>query len=246
MFIDRPNGHRIACQIIEGQEPGVVFLPGFKSSMEGKKALTLADACVKEGRRFAALDYLGHGKSSGEFSQGTISIWKEDTVALLDVVQGRNILVGSSMGGWMMLLASLRRPELVAGLVGIASAPDFTKHVWELAPEEVRKTILAQGYWDEPSSDGEEPTRFTKELIDDGLENILLEKECLPIECPIHLIHGMQDKDISWRSSLKIQEKVTSEDAVITLIKNGDHSLSSPAHLAVILDVVFKMLQKLS
>lgn len=249
-FIDRPDGHRVAYRTLDSLEdgagPGILFLPGFKSDMQGSKALALEAACAAKGRAFTRLDYLGHGESTGDFTDGTIGRWAEDAIAVLDAIQGPQILVGSSMGGWIMLLMALARPDRVAGLVGIAPAPDFTEDLmWPKFSEEVRTQIMETGRWDLPSPYDEEPTPITKKLIEDGRHCLVLRQE-IPLTCPVRLIHGLADPDVPWEVSLTIQQQIASSDVLLTFIKNGDHRLSDPVNLQRIVDTTLRLADDLS
>ncbi|WP_353858657.1 alpha/beta hydrolase [Azospirillum formosense] len=211
----------------EGLAPGVMFLGGFMSDMTGTKALALEAWAAGEGLSFTRFDYQGHGASSGRFDEGTIGLWADDALAVLDrVTVGPQILVGSSMGGWMMLLTALRRPERVAGLVGIAAAPDFTEDLmWDLFDESVRREILETGRWLRPSDYGPEPQPITRALIEDGRNHLLL-RQPIAFDKPVRLLHGMADPDVPWQVSLTLADRLASADVRVTLVKDGDHRLS--------------------
>ena len=211
----------------EGLAPGVMFLGGFMSDMTGTKALALEEWAAGEGLSFTRFDYQGHGASSGRFDEGTIGLWADDALAVLDrVTVGPQILVGSSMGGWMMLLTALRRPERVAGLVGIAAAPDFTEDLmWDLFDESVRREILETGRWLRPSDYGPEPQPITRALIEDGRNHLLL-RQPIAFDKPVRLLHGMADPDVPWQVSLTLADRLSSADVRVTLVKDGDHRLS--------------------
>ncbi|HEB78943.1 MAG TPA: alpha/beta hydrolase [Rhodospirillales bacterium] len=228
----RDDGATIAYHHTPGKSPGVMFLTGFMSDMTGGKALHLEEYCRKQGRAFLRFDYQGHGASSGAFKDGTISGWTEDAVFALDALaEGPQILVGSSMGGWIMLLAALQRPERVAGLLGIAAAPDFTENIIEnKLTAEQKETIERDGFISMPSDYDDSPYIITKALLEDGRNNLLLNKP-IPLTCPVRLIHGVKDADAPWRTSLRISEMLTSGDVELTLVKEGGHRLSEPADL---------------
>ena len=233
-FLTREDGHRIAYRQSPGKQPGVLFLTGFKSDMEGGKALALEAYCAERGHAFTRFDYTGHGESDGKFEDGTIGEWSSDAVQILDeVTEGPQILVGSSMGGWMMLLAALARPERVAGLVGIAAAPDFTRDLIPDRLTEEQKTSLTEtGYCDIPNCyDDMEPYRIGKTLLDEGDAHILLDAE-IPLDIPARLIHGLLDEDVPWETALKIMDKLKSTDVEVQFVKTGDHRLSSDADIA--------------
>jgi len=213
-------------------QPGLIFLGGFKSDMTGSKALALEDYARRNGREFLRFDYHGHGRSSGRFEDGTIGRWTADALTVLDqLTQGRQILVGSSMGGWIMLLVALARPERMAGLVGIAAAPDFTEDlIWARATAQQRAALERDGFVDRPSEYDEQPYRITYRLIEEGRAHLLLAKP-VPIACPLRLIHGMKDQDVPWQTSLRLAEAVQSDDVEVTLVKSAAHRLSEPEDL---------------
>lgn len=210
-----------------------MFLGGFMSDMQGTKAVELERYCRAAGRAFVRFDYQGHGESSGEFADGTIGSWTADALAVLDAcTEGPQILVGSSMGGWIALLAALARPGRVAGLVGIAAAPDFTEDlIWNRYGDDVHETLRRDGVWYEPSEYGDGPYTITLKLIEDGRTHLLLDRP-IPIHCPVRLLHGMRDDSVPWMTSSRIAERLLSEDVRVFLVKNGDHRLSRDEDIA--------------
>ena len=216
-----------------GRSPGVVFLGGFMSDMTGTKATALEAHCRAGGRAFLRFDYQGHGASSGAFADGTIGTWAGDAIDAIDSFpEGPQILLGSSMGGWLMVLAALARPERVAGLVGVAAAPDFTDDLmWDEMPEPVRRTLVRDGVWHEPSQYSETPYPITLRLIEEGRDHVVL-RAPIPLACPVRLLHGVEDQDVPWRQSQRLMEQIASPDVTLTLIKDGDHRLSRPQDLA--------------
>ncbi len=228
----RPDGDTIAYRAAHGKRPGVVFLGGFMSDMSGTKAVALDGFCRAEGRAYARFDYLGHGASSGAFVDGTIGRWAADAIAVIDAAtEGPQVLVGSSMGGWLMLLAALARPERVCGLVGVAAAPDFTEDlVWAGFEPSQRETLMRDGIVELPSDYGDDPTPITRALIEDGREHLLL-RAPIALTCPVRLIHGMVDDDVPWRTSIALAEKLESTDVEVSLVKGGGHRLSDPPDL---------------
>ena len=232
-ILTRRDGATIAYENIPGMPPGIVFLGGFRSDMTGTKALFLEDYCRRRGRAYVRFDYFGHGKSSGDFAAGTIGRWREDAIAVIDsLTQGPQVLVGSSMGGWIMLLAALARPERIAGLVGIAPAPDFTQELLaaRLTPEQQREIeekgaiVLTSDY--DPAG-----YSYTRALIEDGRRHLLLGAP-IPLDVPVRLLHGLCDKSVPWQLSLRLTERLASRDVAVTLVKDGDHRLSTEADLA--------------
>lgn len=234
-FLARDDGERIAYRRLPGKEPGIVFLGGFMSDMTGTKATALEAFCKARGQAFLRFDYFGHGASTGAFRDGTIGRWRDDALAVIDrLTEGKQILVGSSMGGWIMLLAALARPERVAALVGIAPAPDFTEDLlWpSFTPEEQRR-LLAEGAITVPSQYDPRGYTVTRRLIEEGRDHLLLART-VKIASPVRLLHGMKDEDVPWETSLRLAERLASEDVRVTLVKNGDHRLSTEADLALL------------
>ncbi len=200
--------------------------------MDGTKALALDAWAGEQGRAFLRFDYFGHGRSSGAFADGTIGRWKDDTLAVLDAVApGPMVLIGSSMGGWMALMAALARPDLVRGLILIAPAPDFTEDLmWESFPAEVKATLREKGQWLRPSAYEGDPYPITMALIEEARSHLLL-RHSIPLTCPVRIIHGMADADVPWQRSLTLAERLDSTDVVTTFIKDGDHRLSDPVNI---------------
>ena len=232
-LLDCGDGRTIAYHRMAGKSPGVVFLTGFKSDMTGGKALALEDFCRERGQAFLRFDYTGHGQSSGRFEDGSIGQWAADATAAFDALtEGPQVLVGSSMGGWIMLLLALARKPRIAGLVGIAAAPDFTRDLmWNVFSEAQKAEMETRGHVDLPNDyDDQTPYRIFKPLIDDGWNRLLLDGP-IDLDIPVRLIHGLRDADVPWQTSLRIQERLTSEDVEVHLVKNGGHRLSEDADL---------------
>ncbi len=225
--------HKTGVRDPDDRRPGLIFLGGFMSDMTGTKATALEAFARERGQAFVRFDYQGHGASSGDFADGTIGRWAEDAVTVLDrVSEGPQILIGSSMGGWIMLLAALARPERVAGLVGVAAAPDFTEDLmWQRYSPEVRETLEREGVYQEPSDTGEEPTTITLGLIEEGRRHLLLGGP-IALSCPVRLLHGMKDEAVPWETALRLAEALESRDIEVTLVKDADHRLSEPQDLA--------------
>lgn len=244
-ILPREDGATIAYHRSPGRTPGVVFLTGFKSDMTGDKARALESFCRERGRAYVRFDYFGHGASSGAFENGTIGRWTNDAVAVIDeLTEGPQVLVGSSMGGWIMLLAALKRPERIAGLVGIASAPDFTEDLlMSMLTKAQRDGLARDGYVEIHNPYDEAPYRITQALIDDGRNHLLLGRE-IPLDCPVRLIHGYRDSDVPWQTSLRIAEKIRSADVVLQVIKNGEHRLSEPPDLERLCRTVGRLLDR--
>lgn len=224
-----PDGTHLAFRRIAAGAggPGIVFLSGFASDMSGSKGTALESWAQSRGRALLRFDYFGHGCSAGRFRDGTIGRWTSDAIAAIDrLTEGPQILVGSSMGGWIMLLAALARPERIAGLVGIAAAPDFTEDLmWERMSDASRAQLMRDGSILQPSEYQDAPLEITQALIEDGRRHLLL-RGPIRIGCPTRLLHGMADPDVPWQTSLQLSERLTAVDTTVTLIKDGDHRLS--------------------
>ena len=232
-ILSRPGGATIAYRRLDGGEPGVMFLGGFRSDMTGTKATALEAACREAGRAFVRFDYSGHGQSSGDFLDGTIGSWRDDAVAVLDeVARGRQVLVGSSMGGWIMALAALARPGRVAGLVGIAAAPDFTEDLmWNRYGEDVRGELREKGVLYMPSDYDDEDYPIAYKLIEEGRRHLLLHRP-IAIHCPVRLLHGRKDADVPWMTASRFARQLLSGDVRVFLVPDGDHRLSRDQDLA--------------
>ncbi len=226
---------RIAYRRLAGKSPGLVFCTGFMSDMTGSKATAIESWAARRGQACLRFDYRGHGQSDGEFADGTIGAWFADTLAVFDALTaGPQIVVGSSMGGWMALLLARARPERVAALVGIAAAPDFTEDLmWDRLPPDLRAKLDTDGVIYQASEYGEEPYTITKKLIDDGRKHLLL-RAPLAYAGKVRLLHGMQDKDVPWQWSPKIAGSLTGSDVRVTLVKDGDHRLSRDEDIALL------------
>ena len=207
--------------------PGVVFLSGFASDMTGAKGAALEAWAQRRGQALLRFDYSGHGQSSGAFRDGTIGRWTDDALAALDrLTHGPQVLVGSSMGGWIALLAARARPQRVAGLVGIAAAPDFTEDLmWAQMQAETRSRLMTEGVILQPSQYQDAPMEITRTLIEDGRRHLLL-RDPIDVRCPVRLLHGMADRDVPWNTSARLAERLRATDVTLTLIKDGDHRLS--------------------
>ncbi len=222
-FLDRAERPRLAYRHLKGAGPTLVFLPGYMSDMTGHKARAVMAYAEAEGRACLLLDYSGCGMSGGAFEDQTLTGWRDDVIALIEAqVEGDVVLIGSSMGGWLMLLCALALPERVAALVGIASAPDFTQ--WGFTDEQ-RSKILAEGKIEEPSDYGDEPYVTSRAFLESGDANLLLAGE-IGIDCPVRLIHGQRDADVPWEYSVLLSHQLRSSDVHVMLVKDGDHRLS--------------------
>jgi pimeloyl-ACP methyl ester carboxylesterase len=243
-YLTRPDGLRLAYRHQSGSAPTIVFLPGYMSDMQGGKAQALAAWAEREGRAMLRLDYSGCGESEGRFEDGTLDIWRDDVLAVVrQVITGPIILIGSSMGGWLMLLVAESLGDQIAALVGIAAAPDFTE--WEYSEAE-KAEIVAKGRFVRPLSGhyDHEPMVTTRHFWESGQANLRLNGE-IRFTCPVRLLHGQQDDDVPWETSLRLADKLRSSDVQTILIKDGDHRLSRDQDIALLIEVVGKLAKSL-
>jgi pimeloyl-ACP methyl ester carboxylesterase len=245
-ILARSDGTTIAYHRLAGATPGIVFLGGFRSDMTGTKALFLEDYCRRRGRAFMRFDYFGHGASSGDAAWGTIGRWTEDAVAVLDgLTRDRQILVGSSMGGWIMLLAALAKPSRIHALVGIAAAPDFTEDLlWPRLDGAQRRALTQTGSVTVPSEYDPAGYTYRLELFEEARRHLVM-RNPIALDCPVRLLHGMRDDPVPWRTSLALAERLAGRDVTVTLVKEGDHRLSTEGDLARIRRILDELLENL-
>jgi len=244
------GGASIAVRHLEGAAPGVVWLGGYKSDMMGTKAETLATWAREKGRAFLRHDYSGHGESGGEFRDGTISKWLAESLAVFRrFTSGPQILVGSSMGAWIALrmIQELHRAgegERVAGLVLLAPAPDFTAELIEpTLTKKQKRELETKGYFEEPSEYGPEPYIYTSALIEDGRQNLVMTGR-IDTHCPVHILQGLADPDVPHAHALKLMALLPADDATVSLISDGDHRLSRPQDLDLLVKSVEAMVER--
>ncbi len=237
----------IAVRARAGSSPGLFWLGGFNSDMQGTKAISLDAWAADHGRACVRFDYSGHGESGGAFIDGTIGRWLEESVAVFEqFCAGPQVVIGSSMGGWMALLLAreiANRPESrasLAGLVLIAPAPDFTEQLmWNGFSPEIQQEIQTQGVWLRPSQYGD-PYPITRALIEEGRNHLLL-GSAIKVGCPVRILQGAQDPDVPWRHAFALTQRLPSDDVVLTMIQDGDHRLSRPQDIARIIAAVAEM-----
>lgn len=250
-FIEVGEGdarRRIAVRARAGSAPGLVWLGGFNSDMRGTKALALDGWAAEHGRACLRFDYSGHGESGGAFVDGTIGRWLEESVAVFEqFAKGPQVVVGSSMGGWMALLlaraiAGHKAAATLAGLVLIAPAPDFTEQLmWNGFSDEIREEITTKGVWLRPSEYGDgSPYPITRALIEEGRNHLLL-GSAIEVGCPVRILQGAKDPDVPWQHAFALAHRLPAEDVVLTMIQDGDHRLSRPQDIARILAAVAEM-----
>lgn len=225
---------------------GLVWLGGFKSDMTGTKAMALADWARTANRHFTRFDYYAHGTSSGDFRKATIGRWLDDALAVLDTLaEGPQVLIGSSMGGWMALLCALARPERVKGLLLIAPAPDFTEELmWKGFSQEIRDTLAREGVYREPSDYSDEPYEITMKLIEEGRNHLIL-GQAIPLSMPVRILQGMKDEDVPWQHAMRLVDQLESSDVTINLSKSGDHRLSTPQDIARLIETTEALLREI-
>jgi pimeloyl-ACP methyl ester carboxylesterase len=229
-----PPARVIAVRTREGKNPGLFWLGGFKSDMKGTKAEALDRWADQEGRACVRFDYSGHGDSGGAFTDGTISRWLEESITVyVTFARGPQVIIGSSMGGWLALLLARALCERqgaapIAGMVLIAPAVDFTEELmWKQFPDSTKREIDQKGVWMRPSEYGNDPYPITRGLIEDGRKHLLL-GGLIETRCPVHILQGVQDPDVPWHHAVELVSRFSRDDVVITLIKDGDHRLSRP------------------
>ncbi len=236
------EGLHLAYRHRKGRGPTVIFLPGYASDMDGAKASALDAWAEAEGRAMLRFDYAGCGGSGGDFEIQTLHNWRGDALAMIDEVadEGPVVLVGSSMGGWLMLLVALARPERVAGLAGIAAAPDFT--AWGFSQEQ-KMRILSDGRLEQPNPYG--PPMVTTRAFWESGESLRLLHGPIAIDCPVRLLHGQQDEAVSWTWSLELMKLIRSADVQTAIVKDGDHRLSRESDLALLVATVSTLTESL-
>jgi pimeloyl-ACP methyl ester carboxylesterase len=243
-YLDTTSGRRIAYNRLEGEGTGIVFLGGFMSDMAGTKAVALEQWAAAQGRPFLRFDYSGHGVSSGAFVDGCIGDWAEDAQAVIEILtEGPQVLVGSSMGGWISLLMCKRIPARVAGLVTIAAAPDFTEDgFWAGFDAAQRKALLEEGVVHVPSG-YDEPYPITRRLIEDGRDHLVL-RSPLSLPFPVRFLQGTVDASVSVETALRLFDHAQGEDIRLTLVKGADHSFSTVECLKTIEAAIFEILAR--
>uniref|UniRef100_W5U6H4 Palmitoyl-protein thioesterase ABHD10, mitochondrial n=1 Tax=Ictalurus punctatus TaxID=7998 RepID=W5U6H4_ICTPU len=246
-YVSRPDLPKLAYRRVKGKSPGVMFLPGFGSNMNEPKAEALEEFCRSLGHSYLRFDYSGHGASEGVFSEGTIGSWKKDVLFMMDeVAEGPQILVGSSMGGWLMLLAAIARPEKTKALVGISTAADHFVTAFKSLPLQTRKEFEDQGVWTIPTRSNEEGVYTVSMDLLKEAENHCLLQSPIPITCPVRLIHGLKDEDVPWHVSLQVADRVLSNDVDIILRRQGQHRMADKDDIRLVVYTIDDLIDKLT
>ncbi|XP_053473915.1 abhydrolase domain containing 10, depalmitoylase a isoform X1 [Ictalurus furcatus] len=246
-YATRPGLPKLAYRKLKGKNPGVVFLPGFASNMNGQKAEALEEFCKSLGHSYLRFDYSGCGASEGKITDYNIGAWKKDVLYVLDeLVEGPQILVGCSLGGWLMLLAALARPEKVAALVGISTAADHFVTAYNELPIQTRKEIEERGFWSFPSRYSVEGSyTLSLDFLREARSHCVL--QCpIPVSCPVRLIHCLQDADVPWHVSMQVAERVLSSDVDVVLRKHGCHRMSERDDIKLIVYTIDDLIDKLT
>ncbi|KAG8509491.1 Mycophenolic acid acyl-glucuronide esterase, mitochondrial [Galemys pyrenaicus] len=246
-FLSRPDLPNLAYKRLKGKSPGIIFIPGFLSTMNGTKALAIEDFCRSLGHAYIRFDYTGVGNSDGNLQESTVGKWRKDVLSVIDdLAVGPQILVGSSLGGWLMLHAAIARPEKVVALIGVATAADGLVTQFQQLPVEMKKDIEMKGMWTFPSKYNEEedyqiPYHFIKEA-----EHHCLLHSPIPVNCPIRLLHGMKDDVIPWHTSMQVANRVISRDVDVILRKHSDHRMKEKADIHLLLCTIDDLIDTLS
>lgn len=239
-FLNLPD-RRLAYQRLHGRgdSAGIVFLGGYVSDMTGTKASFLAARCTEAGYGFLRFDYRGHGQSSGKFRDGTIGGWYEDAREAFDrLTEGPQIVIGSSMGGWLGLMLARDRPERVKAFVGIAAAPDFTEDLmWQKMSPDQKREMQTRGEIPDPTAPPDMQAPITMRLIEEARQHLMLRAK-IDIACPVHLLQGLRDKEVPWQYAMRIVENIAHDNVRLTFVKDGDHRLSRPQDLELMWEIV--------
>ncbi len=242
-FLEREGMPKLAYQRQNGHKrelPTLVFLHGFRSDMMGTKAEFLAQECERNGQSYLRFDYSGHGQSGGKFEDGNIGVWLEDTLAVIDqLTEGKILLIGSSMGGWIGLHVALARQQRMAGFIGLAAAPDFTRWILDDLSPEHKKALQEDGKFVVENEFGG-PYTITQNFFDDGERQCLLDQP-IELSIPVRLVQGMKDDDVPWQAAHRIVNAITGQDKKVYLLEEGGHRLSRPGDLELLAKLVAEL-----
>ncbi|KAF6384301.1 abhydrolase domain containing 10, depalmitoylase [Rhinolophus ferrumequinum] len=246
-FLSRPDLPNLAYKRLKGKNPGIIFIPGYVSSMNGTKALAVEEFCSSLGHAYIRFDYSGVGNSDGNLQECTVGRWRKDVLSIIDdLAEGPQILVGSSLGGWLMFHAAIARPQKVVALIGVATAVDGLVTQFNQLPLEVKKEIEMKGVWNMPSKYSEEGVyHIPYNLIKEAEHHCLLHSP-IPVTCPIRLLHGMKDDIVPWHTSIQIADRVVSRDVDVILRKDSDHRMKEKADIQLLVCTIDDLIDKLS
>ncbi|XP_004835801.1 mycophenolic acid acyl-glucuronide esterase, mitochondrial [Heterocephalus glaber] len=246
-FLNRPDLPKLAYKRLKGKNPGIIFIPGYISNMNGTKALAIEEFCRSLGHAYIRFDYSGVGNSEGNLEECTVGKWRKDVLSIIDdIAVGPQILVGSSLGGWLMLHAALARPEKVMALVGVATAADALVTQFNQLPVEVKKEVEIKGTWSLPSKYHKDGFyRIQYSFIKEAEHHCLLHSP-IPVNCPIRLLHGMKDDIVPWHTSMQVADQVLSTDVDVILRKDSDHRMKEKADIQLLTYTIDDLIDKLS
>ncbi|XP_007469213.1 PREDICTED: mycophenolic acid acyl-glucuronide esterase, mitochondrial [Lipotes vexillifer] len=246
-FLSRPDLPNLAYKRLKGKSPGIIFIPGYMSNMNGTKALAIEEFCKSLGHAYIRFDYSGVGNSDGNLEECTVGKWRKDVLSIIDdLAEGPQILVGSSLGGWLMLHAAIARPQKVVALIGVATAVDGLVTQFNQLPVEAKKEIEMKGVWSMPSKYSEEGIyRIQYSVIKEAEHHCLLHSP-IPVNCPIRLLHGMKDDIVPWHTSMQVADRVVSTDVDVILRKNSDHRMKEKADIQLLVYTIDDLIDKLS
>ncbi|XP_036205699.1 mycophenolic acid acyl-glucuronide esterase, mitochondrial [Myotis myotis] len=246
-FLSRPDLPKLAYKRLKGKSPGIIFLPGYISNMTGTKALAIEEFCKSLGHAYIRFDYSGVGQSEGNLEESTVGKWRKDVLSIIDdLAEGPQILVGSSLGGWLMLHAAIARPQKVVALIGIAAAVDGLVTEFNQLPVEAQKEIEMKGVWSMPSKYNEEGVYHIQHSFIKEAEHHCLLHSPIPVNCPIRLLHCMKDDVVSWHTSIQIADRVVSTDVDVILRKHGDHRMKEKADIHLLVCTIDDLIDRLS
>ncbi|XP_027724364.1 mycophenolic acid acyl-glucuronide esterase, mitochondrial isoform X1 [Vombatus ursinus] len=246
-FLSRPDLPNLAYKKLKGKTPGVIFIPGYLSNMNGTKAMAIEEFCKSLGHAYIRFDYSGCGSSEGKFEDCTVGKWRKDVLSIIDdIAEGPQILVGSSMGAWLMLHAAIARPQKVAALVGIATAADSMVTQFNQLSVEAKKDIEVKGTWKVPTKYSDDGFYiFQYSFIKEASFHCLLHGP-IPVTCPVRLLHGMKDEFIPWQTSMQIADHIISSDIDVILRKNGDHRMKEKEDIKLLVYTIDDLIDKLT
>ncbi|XP_030184461.1 palmitoyl-protein thioesterase ABHD10, mitochondrial [Prionailurus viverrinus] len=246
-FLSRPDLPNLAYKKLKGKSPGIIFIPGYISNMNGTKALAIEEFCKSLGHAYIRFDYSGVGNSDGNLQECTVGKWRKDVLSIIDdLAEGPQILVGSSLGGWLMLHAAIARPQKVVALIGIATAVDGLVIQFNQLPVEVKKEIEVKGVWSMPSKYSEKGVYDIQYSFIKEAEHHCLLHSPIPVNCPIRLLHGMKDDIVPWHTSIQVADRVVSKDVDVILRKNSDHRMKEKSDIQLLVYTIDDLIDKLS